>query len=202
MIGSIFPFAGSSIPSGYLLCDGSAISRTTYSELFSVIGDTFGPGDGSTTFNLPDLGGRVPIGQSSGHVLGTSGGESEHQLQSTEIPAHIHSIPAHGHTNNIAFNTPKLTHTITAQPAFTYTRCNATESTGAAQAGNSYTGRVARYMTRSTNVAITDHPATACTMSGAVTDCAALTSSDAGTGTAHNNMMPYITLPYIIFAGV
>ena len=54
-IGSIIPYGGSSIPSSYLLCDGRAVSRTTYSELFAVIGTAFGTGDGSTTFNVPDL---------------------------------------------------------------------------------------------------------------------------------------------------
>lgn len=53
--GSILPFAGSSIPSGYLACNGSAISRTTYSALYNVIGTKYGSGDGSTTFNLPNL---------------------------------------------------------------------------------------------------------------------------------------------------
>jgi hypothetical protein len=55
-------------------------------------------------------------------------------------------------------------------------------------------------MSRTTNVAITDHPATACTMSGSITDCPAMTSGDAGSGDAHNNMMPYIALVYLIQA--
>ena len=53
--GVIIPFAGSSIPAGYLLCNGAVVSRTTYANLFKVIGTTYGAGDGSTTFNLPDL---------------------------------------------------------------------------------------------------------------------------------------------------
>lgn len=52
--GSIIPFAGTNVPDGYLLCDGSAISRTTYADLFAVIGTVYGTGDGSTTFNIPD----------------------------------------------------------------------------------------------------------------------------------------------------
>lgn len=55
LIGSIAAFAGSSLPSGWLLCDGSAISRTTYSALFSAVGTTYGAGNGSTTFNVPNL---------------------------------------------------------------------------------------------------------------------------------------------------
>jgi len=61
-VGSIVPFGGSVIPSGYLLCDGQAVSRTTYAELFAVIGIAFGTGDGSTTFNIPDLRESVPKG--------------------------------------------------------------------------------------------------------------------------------------------
>lgn len=53
-IGTIIPFAGNAIPQGYLLCDGSAISRTDYASLFAVIGTIYGAGDGSTTFNLPN----------------------------------------------------------------------------------------------------------------------------------------------------
>jgi len=62
-IGTILPYAGASSPTGWLMCDGSAISRTDYATLFSVTADSFGGGDGSTTFELPDLRGRMPIGQ-------------------------------------------------------------------------------------------------------------------------------------------
>lgn len=61
--GAYMPFAGASAPSGYLLCDGSAVSRSTYSGLFAVCGTTYGIGDGSTTFNLPDLRGFIPAGK-------------------------------------------------------------------------------------------------------------------------------------------
>jgi microcystin-dependent protein len=68
-IGMISLYAGSSAPPGFLLCDGEAVSRTTYSDLFAVVGTSFGAGDGSTTFNLPDLAGRVPIGQGRQSVM-------------------------------------------------------------------------------------------------------------------------------------
>lgn len=200
MIGSIVPFTGSALPNGYLLCDGSAVSRTTYAELFSVIGTEFGSGDGSTTFNIPDLTGRLAIGQSNDHLFASSGGEETHALTTGEIASHLHSVPAHGHANDIAFATPELSHSITTQPSFTYTRCNSTASTGVVQMGNSYTGRSNASMSRATNVAIADHPATDCTMSGGVTDCPAMTSGDAGSGNAHNNMMPYIALVFLIQA--
>lgn len=64
--GIIFPYAGSAAPDGFLLCDGSAVSRTTYAALFSAISTTFGVGNGSSTFNLPDLRGRVSLGAGTG----------------------------------------------------------------------------------------------------------------------------------------
>lgn len=69
-IGSMQMFAGSSAPAGYLICDGSAISRSTYSRLFSVISTTWGTGDGSTTFNIPDMRGAAPagVGTSTGYT--------------------------------------------------------------------------------------------------------------------------------------
>lgn len=61
--GVIFPFAGASAPAGFLMCDGSAVSRTTFAALFTAIGTAFGVGDGSTTFNVPDLRGRTLAGK-------------------------------------------------------------------------------------------------------------------------------------------
>ncbi|NCO10691.1 hypothetical protein GW930_02155 [Candidatus Saccharibacteria bacterium] len=82
-------------PEGYLLEDGSAVSRTTYSSLFSVIGTTFGSGDGSTTFNLPSSQGRVQVAVNSSDsnfdALGEKGGENEHTLTVAEMPSHTHS---------------------------------------------------------------------------------------------------------------
>lgn len=84
-IGTILPFADDTIPSGYLLCDGSAVSRETYSILFSIIGTTYGSGDGSTTFNLPNLKGKVPIGLDSSDsdfdTLGETGGDKTQDLR-------------------------------------------------------------------------------------------------------------------------
>ena len=64
-VGSISLFAGTTAPNGWLICDGSAVSRTTYANLFSVIGTTYGSGNGSTTFNIPNLKGKVPVGLDS-----------------------------------------------------------------------------------------------------------------------------------------
>jgi microcystin-dependent protein len=112
--GAIMSFAGSSAPTGWLLCYGQAVSRSTYSALFSAIGTTHGTGDGSTTFNLPDLRGRAVAGVDNmggsaasritsgnsgitGTTLGAVGGDERmHQ--------HTHTLTDPGHTHNIASN--------------------------------------------------------------------------------------------------
>ena len=76
-IGSIQAYGGSTAPTGWLMCDGSAVSRSTYAMLFSVIGTTYGEGDGSTTFNLPDLTGKVAVGSGTDYALGSSGGKDK-----------------------------------------------------------------------------------------------------------------------------
>ena len=77
--GVIYPYTGSTIPNGFLLCDGAAVSRTTYSKLFDAIGTTYGSGDGSTTFNLPNLKQRMLIGSGDGMQTGSTGGSNTHQ---------------------------------------------------------------------------------------------------------------------------
>lgn len=72
--GLIVPWSDASIPSGFLECDGSAVSRTTYANLFAVIGTTHGSGDGSTTFNIPNLSGRCCQNESPGKALASQGG--------------------------------------------------------------------------------------------------------------------------------
>ena len=72
--GIIVPWTDASVPSGFLECDGAAVSRTTYADLFAVIGTTYGAGDGSTTFDLPDLQDNVVIGKSNTKALASTGG--------------------------------------------------------------------------------------------------------------------------------
>ena len=94
--GGIVEYAGATAPNGWLLCDGSEISRTTYADLFEVIGTTFGEGDGSTTFNLPNRKNKVGVGvdSSSEHfkTLGATYGEETHTLTTSEMPKHKHGV--------------------------------------------------------------------------------------------------------------
>lgn len=85
--GALMMFGGSSAPTGWLFCDGSAVSRTTYSDLFTAIGTAFGAGNGTTTFNIPDLRDTFPIGKSGTKALASTGGSA----------THTHTGPSHTH---------------------------------------------------------------------------------------------------------
>lgn len=109
--GVTLPYAGTSAPTGYLLCYGQAVDRTTYADLFSAISTTYGTGDGSTTFNLPDLRGRVVAGQDDmgatsadrltgqsggldGDTLGATGGAETHTLEDSQSGLPAHTVPS------------------------------------------------------------------------------------------------------------
>ncbi len=112
-VGAVVPFVGTTMPTNMLLCNGAAVSRTTYSTLFNVIGTAFGAGDGSTTFNLPDFrtATRIPIGKTSAttaiNAVGKSGGSFNHTHTST---AHAHAF---SHSHDLGNHTHAYDHTHT-----------------------------------------------------------------------------------------
>ena len=114
--GTLLDFAGTSAPTGFLPCNGSAVSRTTYAGLFAAIGVTWGSGDGSTTFNVPDFSRRTAVGSGGtgtgvlGNAVGNVGGAETHSLSSSELASHNHS----GTTNS--FNLDIITENNTVNP--------------------------------------------------------------------------------------
>jgi len=121
--GIMAPYGVGTAPTGWLLCDGAAVSRTTYSDLFTAISTTFGIGDGSTTFNVPDFRGRVAVGMDNfgagdatriagasipsrssdtwDDTIGGTAGEDLHQLTVAELAAHTHNILTFAGANGI-----------------------------------------------------------------------------------------------------
>ena len=97
--GAILMWPTASAPSGYLLCDGTAVSRTTYATLFALFGTTFGSGDGSTTFNLPNYTNRMPYGT----TIGATGGSAD-----AVVVSHTHTVTDPGHLHSLGYNVPVL----------------------------------------------------------------------------------------------
>jgi microcystin-dependent protein len=119
--GVVSAYGGTSAPTGWLLCYGQAVSRTTYAALFAVLGTTYGSGDGSTTFNVPDLRGRTVAGQDdmggssanrltnqsgglNGDTLGATGGSETHTLSTAQMPSHSHYVFQNSSFNGGSFS--------------------------------------------------------------------------------------------------
>jgi microcystin-dependent protein len=111
-VGTIKPWGKATAPSGYLLCDGSAVSRTTYADLFAVVGTTYGVGNGSTTFNVPDLQGKFPQGKSGTTNLATTGGANTVTVAVTNNQAATNatnqSVTITGSIDNTSLTTAQL----------------------------------------------------------------------------------------------
>ena len=168
--GTIKMWGTASAPSGYLLCDGAAVSRTTYAALFAVLGITFGAGNGATTFNLPDLRGRAPIGSGTGdaagataHALGSKTGTETHTLVEAELASHTHAItdPEHSHSPNL---------------------------------GDGFLTDVAA----GGDLTVPTAGSTARSEVATAPEATGITIDAAGSGTPHNNMQPSLTVNFIV----
>ena len=112
---TIVPWSSASVPTGFLECNGQTVSRSTYSALFAIVGTTYGAGDGSSTFLVPNLGDNVPVGKSNNKALGSTGGANtvtvtpsgnvggstaNATLSTSQLASHSHSLGAQGSAQN------------------------------------------------------------------------------------------------------
>lgn len=169
--GTIMMFAVGSAPDGWLQCDGSAVSRETYSRLFTVVATSYGVGDGSSTFTLPNFQGRLGLGFSEGYSIASTGGSETHTLTSDEIPAHTH------------------TGTTDSDGAHTHTTGNTVQVTGHNTPGS---------IDSSSNGEIDINNPTTTTSSSSGSHTHTFTTDSTGTGGSHNIMQPYLVVNYII----
>ena len=194
-VGDYKESASSAPQTGWQICYGQAISRTTYAALFAAIGTTYGTGDGSTTFNVPDCRGRIKAGADNmggtaagvltGYTIGTAGGVQSSAIGVVNLPAHNHGVndPGHIHIEN------SHSHTLN-------------EYAGTFQDGNGASGIVAgMYGTRGiTSPTGTDTTqSTTPTMQSAFTG---ITTQNTGTGTLFSLVQPTIAAFVFIYAGV
>jgi len=210
--GVISQYGGSSAPTGYLFCQGQEVSRTTYAALWTAIGTTYGSGDGSTTFNLPDLRQRVPVGKySSGTfaTLGATGGAENIILSTANLPAHTHDV------NPARFTSAaEDSHTHSVDPPSTTTSSNGNHkhdldgvaenyntdtysgNGGDGDAGRIYDTDYAGEHTHTVNIAaFTSGAGSAHSHTINVPNT---TSTSVGSGTSFSNVQPFIVLNYII----
>lgn len=230
-LGGIIPYAGAAAPTGWLLCNGAQVSRVTYQSLFDLVGTTYGAGDGSTTFTLPDLRQRFPLGKAAagtGSALGATGGDIDHTHSGG---AHTHSTPAHSHsTSGTAALAGEHSHTVDSHThnvgnhqhgmsGLDHPTATSTAGGSGVQAGSSFDAAVAghAHFTVSGSAPSTDSAgATATTAASPATDTHAghthsvsgsTDTSGAGTtgsasGTTGSANPPFLALNYLIFAGV
>lgn len=227
--GVINMWSTTTAPTGWLICDGTTVSRTTYAALFAVISTTYGVGDGSTTFALPNLKGKVPVGRDSADAsfdtMGELGGAKTHTLTSTEMPSHTHTQDSHNHTQNSHNHTQDAHgHTVNAHSHLNYyttgaggshshtaflSATNGTRGTGSTLTPNlgssTSTGTASAHdhtsiaYTGDTSPGVTATTATNQAQT-ATNQAQTATNQNTGGGGAHNNLQPYIVLNYIIKA--
>lgn len=177
-VGTITMFGGSTAPIKWVLCDGRAISRTDYADLFQIIGTTYGSGNGSTTFNVPDMRNRFVVGAGSNYNLNSKGGANTVTLSTDEIPAHTHgsksltgyvTLRKTGAGYNTAISRSGIVSSIT--------------SSGSGSTSINGSGSSGQTLDQVNIDASHEH-------------------NSVGGGEAHENRPPYIGINFIIFAGV
>ena len=207
-IGIVLEFAGATLPSGFLWCDGSPVSRVDYADLFAEIGVAFGSGNGTTTFNLPDRRGRVGVGEDDTwpdfDSLGNVGGEIQHVLTVAELPSHTHPQNSHNHTQNSHGHT---------QDSHNHTQNSHTHDLGYAAGegvlaggggstgGSVYagSGNTTPFTKSAKSTTPTNQAATATNQNATATNQAATAVNlDFGGDGEHENMPPFLILNYII----
>lgn len=182
--GTILQYAGSTPPTNWLFCDGTAVSRTTFATLFGVIGTTYGPGDGSTTFNLPDLRDRVPVGKSGTKALGSTGGLATVSLTAAQNGAHSHGGVSgsnnQDHSHDMAHDHPlQVASSGGAGTTYAFGAAVGTVT----DVGGGGAGSPIKMKNGNTGGASAGHTHNI--------------SSD-GSGTAHENMPPYVAVNHMI----
>lgn len=197
LLNSIIPIGGTieyvvSAPpnSHFHLEDGAALSRTTYAALFALVGTTFGIGDGTTTFNIPDSRDRMSIGAGNLYAGGATGGEATHILTSAEVPATAVSVavtdPGHSH----AVTDPGHTHGVT-DPGHTHTSPSGTNATSGSRVTTA-TNNTGTVTDNSATTGLTvNSAATGISVNSNTTGITAAGTVTGGGG-AHNNLPPYI----------
>lgn len=196
-IGAVMPFAGATAPVNWLIADGTAVSRTTYAALFAVCGTTYGAGNGSTSFNLPNLTNRVPVAAGGSYSRGATGGASTVTLTTSTMPSHGHSLSgtassAGSHGHSISGGTDSggdHSHGVGNQSSRSDILAGGGTTTASTGGGSTGSGGGHTHGISGSIGAGGDHSHS---LSGSV--------GSNGSDGAHENMPPYIGLTYIVRA--